>query len=268
MDALFLDTSTQIARQWHAASERNELRQQLQDKTLYCSHYVKCQYKATLLNSMIYLYNLLLHYKDMSMALLEAGVYENRNIAGGSLTVGVQNRINAIGNWVRYLRLTYEEQVWFLEDCIEDGWETLFHGNIEEPLIDRTACLLGNGAPIRGDSGAYEPIKITCTKRESHPCMIAGFWEDHAVDLEILASMNIEKIKAEPRDIEELDRVKKAAQDIRSEKGCQGNVCTKGLSDAIICLESTHCPEPVAVHSINKKHFRPLCEVLGLESEP
>ncbi len=47
-----------------------------------------------------------------------------------------------------------------------------------------------------------------------------------------------------------------------------GRKCTVYLSDAVICIESTHCPEPVAVHSINKKHFRPLGEVLGVDWEP
>ena len=80
--------------------------------------------------------------------------------------------------------------------------------------------------------------------------------------------MNINAIEAELKDNKELQSVKEHAQAIAKNDSPHGKRCTTILSDAIICIEATHCPEPVAVHSINRKHFLPLGEVLGIECKP
>jgi len=262
---LFLDTATQIARHWHADSEKEEIKQQLEGLNLYCSEYVKCQYKATLLNSLILLYNLLSKFHDLPTALRETSRYENSKIAGGKLSPAVQKRIRDVGLWL--LQQSFEEQKSYLEDLIEQAWETFFLEGIKEPLINQTNCLYANSQPNKGIRG-YEPIKITCTKATPHDCGINEFWKNHRVQLEILANMNISSIQSDLKDEKELTTIKSEASLIASGQPPHGERCTVTLSDAIICIESTHCPETSAVHSINKKHFRPLCELLGIESKP
>ncbi|MCK4823396.1 hypothetical protein KA005_47025 [bacterium] len=268
MVGLFLDTATQIARHWHSDSEREKIRKQLKGCDLYCSHYVKNQYKATLLNSIIYLHNLLLRFKDLKRALREARSYINAEIAKGKLTFGVQLRIHDIGLWILEFYKSYEEQKLRLEDLIEDVWETQFHEGVNEPLIDETSCVYAKLAPELEESGAYKPIKVSCAKVKPPDCRIKEFWDKHQIQLEALSKMDVDVIKAEPRDTEELKEVKENAVKVINGESPHGRRCTVHLSDAIICLESTHCPEVVAVHSINKKHFRPLGEVLGVEWEP
>ncbi len=268
MAGLFLDTATQIARHWHSDSEREEIRKQLEGRNLYCSEYVKRQYKATLLNSIIYLHNLLIHFQDLKRALREASSYINAEIARGKLTFGVQQRIRDVGLWMLEYCESYEEQKGRLEDLIEDAWETQFNQGLEDPLLDETACVYAKGAPEMGKSGAYNSIEVSCVKREPVRCKIREFWEEHRVEVEVFAKMDISSISAKPKDTKELERIKEHATEIINGESAHGQRCTVHLSDAVICVESTHCPEDAAVHSINKKHFRPLCEILGIASEP
>ncbi len=267
MKALFLDTTTQIARHWHGDTEREEIRRQLKGSNLYCSVYVKRQYKATLLLAAIGLYNLLIRFNDLARALRESDNYRSAQIAGIRLTQNVQKRIQQVGHWMLEYR-DYEEQKLRLEDLIEDVWEELFNEALETPLIDETGCHYAEGVSEMGASGAYNPIEVSCTLREPPECKIQEFWGNHRIQLELLANMDINSIEAEPKDTYELQKVKDHAKQIIQGKSSHGQRCTVHLSDAIICLESTHCPETVAVHSTNKKHFRPLCEMLGVVSEP
>ncbi len=268
MRGLFLDTATQIARHWHCEREQKEISSQLDGHSLYCSWYVKCQYRATLLNSIIYLYALLLHHKDLNKALRAANFFKNIDITGGKLTQAVQKRIIEVGLWLLEYR-EYDEQKLRLEDLIEDGWETFFHAGIRNPLIDETSCLYASGVPEMGDSGAYKPIEVSCRKDNPPECGIKDFWSNHRIHLEVLSNMKIGSIEVETKDKEELARIKDHAKQIAMGKPPYGQQrCQVHLSDAIICIESTHCPEECAVHSTNKKHFAPLGEVLGVETEP
>jgi hypothetical protein len=267
MAGLFLDTATQIARHWHSDSEREQIREQLEGQKLYCSRYVEGQYKVTLLNSIIYLYNLLLHFKDLKRALRETNFYINANIARGKLTFGFQQRIQLLGLWMMEYR-SYIEQKSRLEDLIENAWETLFHEGLIEPLIDETGCIYGGGIPEAGESGAYEPIKVSCTLKNPPECKIQDFWDNHRIQLETMCNLAINSVKTEPKDKKELKKIKEHSRQIIHGKPPHGQKCTVHLSDMIICLESTHCPEKVAVHSTNKKHFKPLCTILGIDYEP
>lgn len=267
MKGLFLDTATQIARHWHSDSEREEIKKQLNGLNLYCSVYVKRQYKATLLVAAIGLYNLLIRFKDLKRALRESDNYKSSQIAGIRLTPNVQKRIQQVGHWMLEYR-DFDDQKLRLEDLIEDEWEGQFHYRLKEPLIDEIGCKYAEGEPEIGASGAYNPIKVSCTKDNPLDCKIDDFWDKHRIQLEVLANMNINSIEAEPKDTEELERVKEHAEQIIKGESPHGRRCTVHLSDAMICIESTNCPETVAVHSINKKHFRPLGEVLGIECEP
>lgn len=267
MKGLLLDTATQIARHWHSDSEREEIKGQLNGRNLYCSVYVKRQYKATLLVAAIGLYNLLIRFKDLKRALRESDHYKSSEIAGIKLKPNVQKRIQQIGHWMLEYR-DFDDQKLRLEDLIEDEWEGQFHYRLKEPLIDETACKYADGEPEIGASGAYNPIIVSCTKKNPLDCNIEEFWERHRIQLEVLSRMDIHSIKAELKDTSELENIKNHTQEIIKGDSPHGQRCTIHLSDAIICIEGTHCPETVAVHSINKKHFRPLGEVLGVECEP
>ena len=265
---LFLDTATQIARHWHSEPTRTEIQGQLHGRRLYCSRYVKCQYKATQLNSIIYLHNLLLKSEDLLQAIQKAKEWRFAEEAGGQLSPAVLPRIVDIAYWISREYKTYEEQVDALRDLIEDAWETLFHDGIELPLIDETGCIYAEGHPKMGVSEAYEPIKVSCSQKDPPECRIEEFWENHRDEAGVLADMDIDSIKAMPKDTRFLGEVKKCAGRVRGSPSPWGNTCTFYLSDVIVCLESKHCREPASVHSTNKKHFRPLCEVLGLKCEP
>lgn len=266
--SLFLDTATQIAREWHSDPSRDEVRQQLADSKLYCSRYVKCQYKATLLDSLIKLHNLRLRSDDLLEAIQKATEGRYSSEAGGKLTPGVLALIVDIAYWISRQYETFDEQIGRLSDLIEDGWEVLFEDGLELPLINETACVYAEGDPVKGESGAYRPMRISCTKDKPAGCQIQQFWNEHSILLETLAKMDIDAIGAEPKDVVELQSMKEHAQAIARNDSPHGKRCTAILSDAVICIEATHCPEPAAVHSINRKHFLPLGEVLGIECKP
>lgn len=267
--SLFLDTATQICRQWHSASVREEVKEQLADSRLYCSRYVKCQYKATLLNSLINFHNLCLYSEDFLEAMQKAKEGRYSGEAGGKLTPGVLARVVDIAYWISREYETLDEQIGRLKDLIEDGWEVLFEDGLELPLIDETSCVYAEGDPIKGiASGAYKPIRLSCRKDKPPDCKIKQFWDNNRIELEALAKMDINSIEAKLKDTNELKNVKEHAQAITKNDSPHGNRCTVALSDAVICIEAMHCPEPVAVHSINRKHFLPLGEVLGIECKP
>ena len=266
--SLFLDTATQISRQWHSQPTREEVSEQLAASRLSCSRYVKCQYKTTLLDSLIKLHNLRLRSADFLEAIQKATEGRYSEAAGGKLTPGVLVRVVDVAYWISRQYETFDEQVGKLRDLIEDGWEVLFEDGLELPLIDETACVYADGDPERGDSGAYKPIRISCRKDKPPACGIGQFWKNHAIQLEALAKMDIGAIEAKSKDAKELQSIKEHAQAIASNDSPYGRRCTIALSDAVICIEATHCPKPAAVHSINRKHFMPLGEVLGIECKP
>jgi len=266
--SLFLDTATQICRQWHSASAREEVNEQLAASKLYCSRYVKCQYKATLLNSLIKFHNLCLRSEDFLEAIQKAKEGRYSEEAGGKLTPGVLVRVVDIARWISQQYETFDERVGRLRDLIEDGWEVLFEDGLELPLIDETSCVYAEGDPVKGESGAYKPIRVSCRKDKPPECGVKQFWDNHRIQLETLAKMDIIAIEAEVKDAKELQSVKEHAQAITKNDSPHGKRCTVFLSDAIICIEATHCPEPAAVHSINRKHFLPLGEILGIECKP
>lgn len=265
---IFLDTSTQIVRHWHSKEASKETNEQLQGHKLYCSHYVKCQYKATLLNSAIKLHNLLLRSQNILEAIQKSTEGRFSQEAGGRLTPGVMVLIADVGYWMSQQCDTSEAQIQRLEDLIEDGWESLFEDGIELPLLDETSCAYTEGAPKQGQSGAFEPIRASCRKDRPPNCDIQHFWETHQDELGSLGSIDSQSIKATPKDNQELQRIKDNAQSVAQGDVPHGTRCTRCLSDAVICIEAKGCPEPFAVHSTNKKHFRPICEVLDIESEP
>ena len=268
MKGLFLDTATQIARHWHADSERERIAEDTKGRNLYCSLYVQCQYKATLLNAIIGLHNLLLRFKDLMKALQESKSYQNKDVAVVILTKGMQERINMVGLAIARHYEEYDEQIDRFRFLIEDAWEAMFASHLTMPLVDETLCVYAKNTPEQGVSGAYEPVNVSCTIKDPHSCGIVEFWNNHRVQLQILADMEIDSITAEPKDKKELERVKAHAGIIAKGKTSHGQRCTVHLSDAIICLEGTHCPEEVAVHSTNKKHFGPIAELIGIDCEP
>ncbi len=266
--SLFLDTATQIARHWHSSPRRRGINQQLDGCKLYCSRYVKCQYKATVLDSLIKLHTLCLRSQDFLEAILKVTEGRYSKEAGGKLTTGILVRVVEIAYWISRECETFEDQAGRLRDLIESGWEEFFEDGLELPLIDETGCVYAEGNPEMGESGAYNPIEVSCTITKPADCRIREFWDNHRTHLEVLANININSIEAEPKDTDELEKVKEHAGRITNGESPHGRRCTVHLSDAIICIESTHCPEVVTVHSINKKHFRPLGEMLGVDSEP
>jgi len=266
---LFLDTATQIARQWHSSPTRYEISQQIRKCKLYCSRYVKCQYKATLLDSLIKLHNLSLRSGDLHEAIQKVTEGRYSEEAGGKLTAGILARVVDIAYWISRECKTFDEQIGRFKDLIEGGWEVFFEDGLELPLIDETACLYAEGDPQIGESGAYKPIRVSCRKDEPPECKIQQFWDKNRIQLEALARIDIDSIETMKKDISELNCIKENAQAITKNDSPHGRRCTQFLSDAIICIESTHCPEqPVAIHSINRKHFWPLGEILGIECEP
>jgi hypothetical protein len=264
----FLDTATQIARHWHTSEVVDEIKKQLEDCKLYCSHYVKCQYKATFLNSAIYLHNLCIKSNSLLEAIQKTKEWRYSKEAGGKLTRDVLPRVVDIACWIEKRWKSFEDQIGIIRDLIEWAWDEFFEDGLETPLIDETGCVYAEGDPEMGESGTYKPIPVSCTQRKPPECRIQKFCDKHRLHLEALANMDIDAIKAEPKDTKELQNVKDHAQAIKRGELPHGERCRVHLSDAIICIESTHCPEPVDVHSINKKHFQPLGEVLGIKCEP
>lgn len=241
-DILFLETTIQGNRIFGEKALAEKIHRNLNGKRVCTSIFVLNEFKKTFLEAVICYYNLLVDSPDTHTALRRAAKYPER----------AHKRITQV-----YATLCdkggHDKEVVLecLESWIDDGLMIEFHENIEEPIVNETACCRVGGEPIK-KGNKYE-LEIACAKDNPPPCNIENFWKEHKVELQRLATATSFKDN-------ELSKVRGVAVVIK--KGTDkpyGNNCHVHLSDAVIVIES---PKRSQIYTTNKKHFEPICEVI------
>lgn len=268
--AFFLDTSTQIWRHWDLPEIQKEIQTELSDKPLYCCIYVLQQYKATLLNALIVLYDLARGSDDLIEVMARSERWELLREAFGKGREGEGKLIRQ--GACRLFRMhpdtlpTKQEVLEVLEKWIEDGWEDFFFDGFHDTeLVDTTGCTRAADAPKRSPEGYYFPVDATCNKEDPRDCKIREFWENNKEDLRKLSKIDYNslprgKVKAQMQKLQE-----HAGKILESEKESrQGQRCSVHMSDAIITIESCCTSEPSIVHTTDND-FEPIGKCLDVK---
>lgn len=241
-DILFLETTIQANRIFGENDLADKIERNLNGKRVCTSIFVMNEFKKTFLEAVICYYNLLVDSPDTHTALRRVTKsYSNR------LPKRVIHVYAKVCDEVGYDKEAILER---LEAWIEDDLMIEFHENVEEPIVNKTACCRV-GEPVK-KGNKYE-LKIACAKDDPPPCKIENFWKEHKGELHRLAS-------ATSFEDSELNKVRDAAVVIK--KGTDkpyGNNCHVHLSDAVIAIES---PNGSQIYTTNKKHFEPICKVI------
>jgi len=267
VDAYFLDTSSQVSRDWDLPEFQEAIVADLSGKRLYCSRYVRMQYKATLLNALIVLHNLLVDSEDPVDALQRSDRRMELRRAKGRGTPREGKLVRDAG--CRLLRMypsryrTKEEILDSLQELIEGGWEDLFEHDLGTPLCDETGCARAAGAPVRDDLGYYEPVNAACNLRQPQDCGIRDFWNRHGLDLVALAESDVSDLPPS-KARKQMSSIAEGAARIQEGESPQGKRCSVDMSDAVIAIESRHTPEPAAVHTLDGD-FAPIGKALNID---
>lgn len=269
-NAFFLDTSSQIARHWDLPEIQEEIQAELADNPLYCCVYVLQQYKATLLNALIVLYDLLRYTDSVTEAMARSERPEWRRRAFGTGKEAEGKRIRQAAHC--FFRMhpdklpTKQEVLERLEKWIEDGWEDFFFDGFHDTeLVDTTGCTRAADAPKRSPEGYYFPVDATCNKEDPRDCKIREFWENNKEDLRKLSKIDYNslprgKVKAQMQKLQE-----HAGKILESEKETrQGQRCSVHMSDAIITIESRCTSELSTVHTTDND-FEPIGKCLNVK---
>lgn len=144
-----------------------------------------------------------------------------------------------------------------IESELMDAFEELTAGG----LLDGTECKRAAEPPEFDPAIGTFTFKPHCNIANPRPCAISSFMETRRSELESLSTGPAELDGAKPdkrRDRRYTVR-KSAKHALESPKAFRGDLCTKGLSDAIIAME---CPDNAEVCTTDK-HFGPLCNCLN-----
>ena len=268
--AFFLDTSTQIWRHWDLPEIQDGLKAELAGKRLDSCIYVLRQYKATLLNALIVLYDLALASESLIEVMARS---ERREVLREALGEGREGEGKLIRQGAyRLFRMhpdklpTKQEVLEMLEKWIEDGWEDFFFEAFHNTeLVDTTGCTRAADDPKRSPEGYYFPVDATCNKQDPRDCKIREFWDSNKEDLRKLSKINYDslprgKVKRHIQKLHEHARII-----LKNEKESpQGQRCSVHMSDAIITIESRRTTQPSTVHTTDND-FEPIGKCLDVK---
>lgn len=243
---VFLETTIQGERIFAEKYKKDAIKKNLKNQTVCTSGFVLNQFKKTFLYSAICFYNLLIDSENPHTALRRSSKYSER----------IHKRISQV-----FATLCDEEKndkesaVERLETWIEDGLMIEFLEGIEEPIIDKTSCKWVSGDPVKV-ANRYE-IAICCRKDRPPACNIERFWNEHNKELDSLASA-VDLSKDKDRELKKINTIAKQIRDGFDRPF--GLNCTVYLSDALIAVEA---PKGSEIYTTNKKHFEPICAIIG-----
>lgn len=240
---IMLETTIQIDRFLASNDKKNIIRDILDndENKIYSSTYVLGEYMSNIVYDTIAMYSIILAENDLNQAFLKI----NENVFGQR-----QNRVAKIFTDMRILN----------EDNIEEIKETYamyiqqlvdrFYYGLDDDLINETDCSRAK-AKIVYEDGMPVLDGITCTKKDDK-CEICKFWKNNAC---LLKDKRIDEVE---------EKIKPLICKINSgEYNIKGNNC-KSMGDTIIAIESAK-KEKCKIFTTNKKHFAPICELVGVE---
>lgn len=257
---LFLDTTIQIDRFTSPREKKEKLDEILTQAISLCtSTYVKMEYRRSLIQDLVFLYNDALsdvtHLGEVILRINRLPPLQQRRISRmlASLvnfffdketdvleSLGKEH-IEILRFWLRQ-RITY---------ALKDFGDSI------ESIINKTDCYNAKTTPLlKGEK--FDNRTIHC-KPSNRKCKIVEFFLENIDEFKKI----YQKLSTLPKLDEEQERMKmilekalKHPMNMADYRNCWR------CADSIIALE---CPENVLLFTTNRKHFEPICEEIGRE---
>lgn len=240
---VFLDTTIQIERVTATDERQAEIADALMGTQVITSTYVQGEYLRTLVKDALLLYNLIQATEQLYDVETQMANLLNKRSASRCLLLWASLHRAGIYERSRLLRT--------LHRYINYSLVTRFMTGIDE-LLNTTDCGLAKERP-RLMEGSYE-LRTQCT-RPVKECSLAELLTTHQAELEVLAN------GLKGHSDKSLARMSDLCTSILDDPHtARGRNCTWYLGDLVIALE---LPTDAAIYTTNRRHFEPLCELLG-----
>jgi hypothetical protein len=241
--SVFLDTTIQIERVTATRARQAEIARALAGVHTITSTYVLGEYLRTLVQDALVLYNLV-QTTDQPYD-VETKMAQLLNKRSASRCLLVWASLHRAGVY------TQAKLVRSLQGYIEYGLINRFMIGVDE-VLDTTACGLARERPI--PIGETYRLRTQCT-RQVKECALAERLIEHQLTIRILA----DGLRNHPEAA--LARMGELCQQVLEDPDlARGRNCTWYLGDLVIALE---LPTDVLLYTTNRRHFEPLCALLG-----
>lgn len=257
---LFLDTTIQVDR-FTAPPEKKEKLDEIliQAKSLCTSTYVKMEYRRSLIQDLVFLYNDALsdvnHLGEVMLRINRMPPQQQRrtNRMFASLVYFFfdeeKDILASLGKkHIEMLRLWLKQQITYALEDFGDGIES---------IINKTDCYNAKTTPLlKGEK--FDNRTIHC-KPSNRKCKIVEFFLENIDEFKKI----YQKLSLSPNLDEEQERMKNTLEKALKHPINMADYknCWK-CADSIIALE---CPEDILLFTTNRKHFEPICEEIGRE---
>ena len=237
-----LDTTIQIDRIFGSRKRWQAINSILSGNQSFSSTYVLGQFYSNVIKDFIMMYHIIAQSDD---------IYEAERRCNENAFFRSQTRVHKI---FIDLRQTSEDNLEYMKLMLKDYCNMLierFYFDINFPLLDNTRCHKALAKISYNEEGDPELTNIECRKNEDH-CSICDFWKNNQQNIG-----DLEECDSEVSSLKNL-----LANILLNHYDVKGINCIK-LSDAVIALEAKGLSDNT-VCSSNKKHFDPLCKLLGV----
>ncbi|MBC8447500.1 MAG: hypothetical protein H8D78_07100 [Chloroflexi bacterium] len=241
--ALFLDSTIQIERVVGSRARQAELHHQLAGFKLITSTYVLGEYLRTLARDVTLLHTLTLEHEHLDDVMTAIARQHSQRVSKRALLLWA--------NVYREGRFSRQDILEKLDDYITFQLVSRFMNSIDE-LLDTTACGLARERPQQ--LGELHYLRSQCTRRVEE-CDLSERLRSWRPELRLVADGLYEHSDRALARMGDL-----AAQLVDAPDLARGRNCTWYLGDLIIALE---IPSDAALYTTNRRHFGPLCTLLG-----
>lgn len=240
---IFLDTTIQIERVTATRTRQAKIAQALADGQIITSTYVLGEFLRTLVQDALVLYNMVQSTEQLYDVETKMAQLLNKRSASRCLLLWAALHRTGVYERARVMRT--------LQTYIEYGLLNRFMLGIHA-LLDTTACGLARERPLLRDN-IYR-LRTQCT-RQFKECILTERLTEHRPALQRLA----DGLHNYPEPA--LARMGELCRRILSEPDvARGRNCTWRLGDLVIALEM---PADALLYTTNRRHFEPLCQLLG-----
>jgi len=254
---LFLDTTIQLERKLSKTQELKKLQETFKEANrVLTSTYVKMEYRRSLVQDWVYIYNVLSEVENFGDLLLRINAltpYSQRRINRmiGSLAQffreGISIITESLGKELIEISLHYFRLI--IEFSMEDFDDSVSF------IINETDCYNAKVSPSLREN-KFDNHTVHC-KPSDIKCRIIEFFKKNIDEFKII----YEKLLCLPSLDNEQERMKgilekalKYPQNMADYRNCWR------CADSIIAVE---CPQEAILYTTNEKHFNPICEKIG-----
>ncbi len=240
---VFLNTTIQIERATATRARQAEIARTLAGAHVITSSYVLGEYLRTLVQDALVLYNLVRTTEQPYDVETQTAHLLNKRSASRCLLLWASLHRAGVYERAKLLRT--------LRVYIEYGLVNRFMLGVDE-LRDTMACGLARERPV--PLGETYRLRRQCTRRVKE-CDLGERLAEHQSEVQVLA----DGLKDHPDGA--LARMGALCSHISEDPDvARGRNCTWYLGDLVIALE---LPPDAVLYTTNRRHFKPLCALLG-----